>query len=96
MFRKLLRLFVMMSIRTPEEVYRISAKSVGLDTKNMSANEVSAWKASMKSIEADYMIHAAFNDGIPLKKELQKVCDTLSKQINTKNSDEAILKYQEN
>ena len=88
MLRKLLRLFVMMSIRTPEEVYKTAAKSVGLDVKNMTENEVSAWKASMKCIEAEYLIHSAFEEEFFTKEAMKKICDELSKKIKTKEQKE--------
>ena len=71
--KRLLRLFVMMSIKTPEEVFKTAAKTGGLDIENMDAEQVAACKAFHKSIEADYMIYFAFNHGFIPKDEMKQL-----------------------
>lgn len=78
----LLKLFVMMSIRTPEEVYKTSAKSVGLDIANMDSGEVAAWKAVHKGIEAEYMIRNAFNTEPLTGEHIDKISTDLAKRIS--------------
>ncbi len=80
--KKLLRLIVMMSIRTPEESYKTAAKSVGLDITEMSSSEVSAWKATLKALEADYLIDIAFKSPHEDSEKMLDIAYELAKKIN--------------
>ncbi|KKL59890.1 hypothetical protein LCGC14_2210850 [marine sediment metagenome] len=81
--RKLLRLLVMCSIRNPDEYYRTAAKLVFLDTKNMTAEEISAWKAAMKVIEADHMIHHAFNKPKAVPEDMSNIAENVANRTKT-------------
>ena len=59
--KKLLRLLVACSINHDDKYYKDGLKSVGIDYWNLSHNQISAWKASVKVIEADVLIQYAFS-----------------------------------
>lgn len=58
--KKLLRLWVMTKINHSEEYIKGAIKSGGTDLSNLTHNQISAYKATLKQIEADLMIEIAF------------------------------------
>lgn len=70
-----LRLQVMMSIRHPEEYYQQALRSRGVDHTQLTHDEIAVWKATIKAIEADCIIHAAENSPIL---NVDAVVETLS------------------
>ena len=70
----------MCSINNTEEFYKTAARSVSLDIKNMTAEQIADWKAALKANEADYLIHAAFNHPKVDKKDMGNVAEVLAKQ----------------
>lgn len=58
--KKLLRLFVMMSIRHDENYVKGSMKSAGIPVEDLTHREIALYKATLKQIEADLMIEMAY------------------------------------
>lgn len=59
--KKLLRLIVACTIKNTDEYYQGAIKSSGLDYSKLNHAQISNWKATLKIIEADFLINAAFN-----------------------------------
>lgn len=59
MFRKLIRLWVMTKINYSENYVITAMQSGNTDIKNVTHNQIAAYKAILKQIEADLMIDAA-------------------------------------
>lgn len=59
--KKLLRLWVMTKINHTEEYVQNSLRSSETDWINLTHNQIAAYKATLKSIEADLLIDFAFN-----------------------------------
>lgn len=63
MFRKFIRLWVMTKINHTEDYIKDSMMSADVDIKNLTHNQISAYKSIYKKIEADLLIEAAFSKG---------------------------------
>lgn len=59
--RKLIRLIVACTIRNNDDYYRNALKSLGVNTDELSHQEISLWKAYCKMVEVDILIETAFN-----------------------------------
>ncbi len=67
-------------LNTPDEYYKKAAESVSLDIKNMTHEEICAWKAGCKVIEADHMIHHAFNKPKPAPEDMDVIAENVAKR----------------
>lgn len=65
--RRLLRLWVMTKINHTEEYVKTAIGSSDTDLKNLTHNQIAAYKATLKQIEADLMIDMAFEKGKPTR-----------------------------
>lgn len=64
--RKLIKLWVMTKINPSEEYVINAMKSADVDIKNLTHQQISAYKAALKGSEADLLIEFAFDKTKPL------------------------------
>jgi hypothetical protein len=68
MKKKILRLLVASLIKNTDAYYQALLESQGVDITKLTHTQIAAWKASLKVIEADILIDAAFTmDKVYLK-----------------------------
>jgi len=80
--KKLLKLFVMCMIRHDDEYYKQGIKSMGVDYTSLTHDEIAAWKACCKSIEADFLINDAFRSKPYPKEKMDIIIGTLERKLN--------------
>lgn len=80
--KKLLRLFVMATIRNPEEYYKKSLITSGVNPEELTHEQIAAWKALVKQIEADILIDTAFRKEKTDRKKIDGIHDSLLKLVN--------------
>lgn len=74
----------MCMIRHEDDYYKQGIKSMDVDPSNLTHDEIAAWKACVKSIEADFIIHDAFNSAPYSKSKMNEINNTLLGKINKK------------
>ncbi len=67
--KKLIRLWVMTKINHTEEYVQGAMKSADVDIKNLTHQQICAYKATLKQIEADLLIEMAYDKAKPLSVE---------------------------
>jgi len=64
--KKLLRLWVMTKINHSDEYVKGAMASADVDYTNLTHQQISAYKAALKSTEADLLIESAFDKSKPV------------------------------
>ena len=59
--KKLIRLIVACTVRHDDKYYQIGLKSMGIDYTDLTHDEICAYKASQRVIEADMLIDVAYH-----------------------------------